>query len=169
VRKEKPRHGNAGALWILKRRGFGLAISAIATVSTAATAAATVATTTTASAATTAAEAATTAAASTAVAAAATTTASATTASLFARAGFIDGKCAAIVLLAVERGNRRRGFLVRGHFDKSEAFASAGVAIVDDLGGDDLPVCSEQLFEFRAIDGVAQVPDIQLLTHRNLL
>jgi hypothetical protein len=153
----------------LNKRGSGvLAISAVAAVAAATTAAATVATTTPASAAT-AAEAAATAAASTAVAASATTTAAATTASLFARAGFIDGKGAAVVLLAVECGHRGRGFLVRGHFDESEAFASAGVTIIDDLSRDDLPMCSEQLFEFRAIDGVAQVPDIQLLTHRNLL
>jgi hypothetical protein len=47
------------------------------------------------------------------------------------------------VLLAIESGNGSFGFLVGAHFDESEAFASAGVAIVDDLGGDDLPVLSE--------------------------
>jgi hypothetical protein len=141
-----------------------IAISAVAAVATT-TAAATVATTTASTTAT--AEAAATAAAS--AVAATTTTTAATTTALFARAGFVDGQGAAIVLLTVEGGNRGSRFLVRGHFDESEAFASAGVPIVDDLSRDDLSMCCEQLFEFRAIDGVAQVPDIQLLTHRNLL
>jgi hypothetical protein len=69
------------------------------------------------------------------------------------------------MLLAVEGGDCRFGFLVGAHFDEAEAFGSAGVAIVNDLSGDDLAVGREQLFEFRAVGRVAQVPDIQLLTH----
>jgi hypothetical protein len=144
-----------------------IAISAVATVS--ATAAATAVTAAATTAAATATKAAATAAAATVSAAASAATATASAGTLFARAGFVDGQCSAIVLLTVERRHRGGRFLVRGHFDKSEAFASAGVPIIDDLSRDDLPMCCEQLFEFRAVDSVAQVPDIQLLTHRNLL
>jgi hypothetical protein len=146
----------------LQISGLGLvpiAISAVAAV--AATTAATAVATTTASAATTATTATEAAATTAASTVAATTTAAATSAAaLFARAGFVDGECTAIVLLTVESGHRGGRFLVRGHFDESEAFASAGVTIIDDLSRHDLPMCSEQLLEFRAIDGVAQVPDI---------
>jgi hypothetical protein len=69
------------------------------------------------------------------------------------------------VLLAVQGRNRCRGFLVGRHFDKTEALAAASVPIIDDLGGNNRTMRSEQRFEFRAIHLVAQVPDIQLLTH----
>jgi hypothetical protein len=71
------------------------------------------------------------------------------------------------VLLPVQGRNRRFGFRVARHFDESEAFAASGVAIVDDLRRNDLPVLGEQLFQLRAIHLVAQITDVQLLTHRN--
>ncbi len=73
------------------------------------------------------------------------------------------------MLLAVERLNGSLGLIVVGHLDESEAFGPAGVAIVNDLSGRDLAVLTKQLLKFRAIHLVAQVPDIQLLTHWNLL
>src|SRR4051812_41653618 len=81
------------------------------------------------------------AAASTATAAVATTTAAATVSAaattagtaLFARTGFVDGECSAVVFLAIQRRDRGLGFVIGSHFDKAKAFASAGVAIVDDL------------------------------------
>ena len=69
------------------------------------------------------------------------------------------------MLLAVQGRDRRIGFLVVRHLDEPEALAPAGVAVVDDLGGQDLPVCAEQLLQLRAIDRVAQVTDVQLLSH----
>jgi hypothetical protein len=78
--------------------------------------------------ATTVAAAATTAAAATA----ATTTAAA--AAIFAWPGFVDGERPPIVLFAVHSGNGRLGFFIGAHFDKAETFASARVAIHDDLG-----------------------------------
>ena len=72
---------------------------------------------------------------------------------------------AAIVLLAVKGGDGSCGFLVRGHFHEPKALAAAFVPIIDDLGGNNRTMCSEQRFEFRSIHLVAQVPDIQLLTH----
>src|SRR5580692_10168297 len=101
---------------------------------------------TTVSASTPAAESTPTAATST-IAASATTTA-ATSAAFFAGTGFIDGEGATAMLLAVEGGNCRLGFLIGAHFDKSEPFAAAGVAVVDDLGGYHLPMRGKQLFEF---------------------
>jgi hypothetical protein len=47
------------------------------------------------------------------------------------------------VLLAVQGSNRGGCFLVGGHFNETEAFASAGVAVIDDLGGNHLPMLSE--------------------------
>jgi hypothetical protein len=64
------------------------------------------------------------------------------------------------MLLAVQGGDRRLGFLIGAHFDKAEALAAAGVAVVDDLRGDDSPVLTEQLLELRAINLIAEVPDI---------
>jgi hypothetical protein len=79
------------------------------------------------------------AATTTATAVAATTTAATTTTATtapagFARSGFVDGQRAPIVLSAVDAGNGRLGFLVATHFDEAETFASARVAVHDDLG-----------------------------------
>src|SRR3954470_20889755 len=85
------------------------------------------------------ASAATTTAATTVAAAAATTAAASTTATtaaaaaIFARASFVDGERAPVVLLAVHSGNGRLGFFIASHFDKAQTFASAGVAIHDDF------------------------------------
>ena len=69
------------------------------------------------------------------------------------------------MLLAIQGGDGRLGLVVVGHLDEAEALAAAGVPVVDDLGGNDLPVLTKQLFQLRAIDLVAQVPDIQLFRH----
>jgi hypothetical protein len=69
------------------------------------------------------------------------------------------------VLLAVQGGDRRLGLVIAGHLHESESLAAARIAIVDDLGRHHLTVRAKQLFEFRAIDAVAQVPDVKLLTH----
>jgi hypothetical protein len=107
------------------------------------------------------------AAATTAAAAAEAATAAATAATpaVFARAGFVDGEGSAAVLLAVQGRDRRLGFVIRAHFDEPEPLRAAGVTVVDDLGGDNRAVLAKQLLEFRAIDLVAQVPNVKLLTH----
>jgi hypothetical protein len=69
------------------------------------------------------------------------------------------------MLLAVERRDRRLRFFVGVHLDEPEAFASAGVAIVDDLSRHDLAVSAEQLFELGAIDAVGKIAHVQLFTH----
>jgi hypothetical protein len=155
-----------GSFWFYRKcseRLVPVAVPAVAAV--ASTAATTVSAPATAAAAT--AEAASTAASAVAASATAATTTAA--APLFAGTRFVDGKCPAVVLLTIQGRNRGRGLLIRGHFDKSKSFAAPGVTIIDDLCRNHLAMRSKQLFEFRAIDTVAQVPDIQLLTHRNLL
>jgi hypothetical protein len=149
--------------------GYGLvpvaatAVAAATTATTEATAA-----TTTATEATTAATPPTTTTEATAAATTATTTAEAATA-LFARAGFVDGQGATVVLLPVEGGNRGLGLVVVAHFDEPEALAAAGVPVVDDLGGCDRPIRAEELFQLGAVNTIGQITDVQLLTHWDLL
>lgn len=71
------------------------------------------------------------AATTTAASAAAEATAATATAAgaLFAGTGFIDRQRPPAVLLAVERRNRRLGFLVVGHLDEAKTLGPAGVAI----------------------------------------
>jgi hypothetical protein len=73
------------------------------------------------------------------------------------------------VLLAIESGNRRLGFAVTAHFDKAKSFAPARIAIVDDLSRNHRTMSFEQLLQRRAVNIVAEVPHIQLLTHVCLL
>jgi hypothetical protein len=149
--------------------GYGLV-----PVATTAVAAATTATTTEATATTPTTTEATTAATpttSTAVATTATTSATTTEAAtaLFARAGFVDGQGATVVLLAIEGSDRGLGLVVVAHFDEPETLAAAGVPVVDDLGGCDRPICAEELFQLGAVNTIGQITDVQLLTHWDLL
>lgn len=59
----------------------------------------------------------------------------------------------------------RAGAIVIRHLDESEAFAPAGVAILDHLGAADLAERREQTFEIRIRDLIAQVSHIQFLAH----
>src|SRR5450432_605615 len=119
---------------------------AIAAATTAAAAAATAAVATTATAATT--------------AAAAVSAAATTAAAVFFGLGFIDGESASAVILPIEGCDRGLCFGVAAHLDESEAFASACVAIVDDLRAVHLAMGGEQLFQCGAIDVVAQISNI---------
>jgi hypothetical protein len=143
-----------------------VAIPAAAFAATAATAAIATTAAATATAAAAAAESTATATAATTTTVPATTTAAAT---LFARTCFVDGESAATVLVTVERLYGGIGLGIVGHFDKAKTLAAARVAIVDDLCRNNLPVSSEKLLKLRAINAVAQIPHIQLLTHWNLL
>jgi hypothetical protein len=146
-----------------------VAIASAATSATTTTAAVATAATSTAAAtaAAAAAEAATPAASTTSAAAeaAATATTTAAAATLFARTRFVDSKGSPAMFLAVESGHRSGRLIITAHLDEAEAFASTGVAIVDDLGGYHRAVLTKQLLEFRAVDLIAQVPDVKLLTH----
>lgn len=103
----------------------------------------------------------TTAAAATTAATAVATTAAATGAGTgFTWLGFIDGQSAAVMLLAVQSGDCRCCFSVRTHLDETKALRAAGFAILDDFGAFDSAVRGEQFLEGRAIDAVAQIPDV---------
>jgi hypothetical protein len=104
-------------------------------------------------------------AATTASATKSTATPSATATAVFFGTGFIDGQGTAIMLKTIQGGDCRSGFVVAGHFNKAESFAATGVAIVDDLSGNNLAMSGKQLLEFRAVDIVTEIPHVQFLTH----
>jgi hypothetical protein len=128
-----------------------------------AVAAATSATTTTATKAATASAAAAAAAATATAAAAAESTsaaAAAATATLFARLGFVHGQRSATMFLAVQGCNCSLCLGIGGHFHETKAFASAGVAVRDDLGALDGPMDRKEGLQCRAIHVVAQITNI---------
>ena len=133
---------------------------AVAAAAVAATAAATTAAVTTTVAATTAAA---VAATTTATTAAVTTTAAATARAVFAGLGFVDGQRPAAVLLAVQRGDRRLRFVVGAHLDEPEALAPAGVRSLMTSALCTVPCCANSCSQVRAVNVVAQVPDVQTL------
>src|SRR5262245_49455590 len=98
-------------------------------------------------------------------AASATSAATTATAAGLFRPSFIDGHCAAIEFLIVHGLNGLSGCVVVGHFDEGEAFASSGVSILNDLGARDGTELGEDFLQLRAVDVVAQIADIKLLTH----
>lgn len=142
--------------------GMGDGSITIATA-TAATATTTVVTTAaaTAAAVTTAATAAATTAAVTTAAATATTTAEATaTRTSFARLGFIDRQATALEFTIVQRFNSRKGFFIAVHFDEAETTATSGLAVFENLCGDDAPILGEQLVEVRTRRAERQVANV---------
>jgi sulfite reductase alpha subunit-like flavoprotein len=150
IRVEQPRSG-LGSITIATATAT-TATTVVAT--TAATAAAvTTATTTTASA--------TTAAAVTTAAATATTAAESTaTGSGFARFGFIDRQTTALEFTIVQRFDSRKGLFVAVHFNKAESTASSGLAVFENLCGDDAPILGEQLVEVRTCGTERQVANV---------
>jgi hypothetical protein len=126
--------------------------------------AATVAATTAAAAATVAAAA--TAAAATTVTASAATTAAAT---IFLRASFVDGQRATVVLRLVQVLGRFASAIFIFHLDEAKALAAARVAVHDDLRTADNAVLAEEFFENLVGDTVAQVTNVQLLSHDSFL
>jgi hypothetical protein len=142
--------------------GWGLVAISAAAVATAAAAAAPATAEAAASATTTATTTAASTAASTAVSATAASSAART---ILAGTGLVDGEGPAAVLLAVQGRDGGLGFFIGSHLDETESLAAPGVAIVDDLRRDDRAVRTKQLFQLGAIDLIAQVADVQLLTH----
>jgi sulfite reductase alpha subunit-like flavoprotein len=130
------------------RSGLGSITIATATATTATTVVATTAAT--AAAVTTAAATATTAAESTATA----------TGSGFARFGFIDRQTTALEFTIVQRFDSRKGLFVAVHFNKAESTASSGLAVFENLCGDDAPILGEQLVEVRTCGTERQVANV---------
>lgn len=81
----------------------------------------------------------------TAVAAAESTAASAFAWSHWA--SFVDGHCTAVIVSAVELGDCVQSFSFGRHFNKSEAFAAAGVTVGDDLCRLNRAALSERVIE----------------------
>ena len=134
---------------------------ATATATTATTVVATTAATT--AAVTTATTTAATAAAVTTAAATATTAAESTataTGSGFARFGFIDRQTTALEFTIVQRFDSRKGLFVAVHFNKAESTASSGLAVFENLCGDDAPILGEQLVEVRTCGTERQVANV---------
>ena len=112
---------------------------------------------------------ATTVAAATATAAVTTAAATATTAaestatatgSGFARFGFIDRQTTALEFTIVQRFDSRKGLFVAVHFNKAESTASSGLAVFENLCGDDAPILGEQLVEVRTCGTERQVANV---------
>jgi hypothetical protein len=69
-----------------------------------------------------------------------------------------------VTIARPERWGDARGIVVV-HFDEAEALAPAGVTILDNLSATHGTEGSKQLLQIRVRNGVAQVTDIQFLTH----
>src|SRR5205085_4023363 len=97
-------------------------------------------------------------------AAAATTTAA--TRAIFARARFVHRQRPSAHIFAVQAGNRRLSFLLGAHFDKSESFASAALAILQHFSAYDIAKRGKLRPQFVARRLIIQIPNINLLAHR---
>jgi hypothetical protein len=108
-----------------------------------------------------------TTAATTITATAATTAATTTTAAatFFAGPSFVDRQPATIMFLLVERLNRCPSGVVVRHFHESKTLAATRIAVLDYLSTTDFTKRSEQLLQAGVGRLVAQVADIQFLTH----
>ena len=73
------------------------------------------------------------------------------------------------MLLAVERRNRRLGFLIAAHLDKTEPLALASVSIADYVRAFHRTMRGEQLLQGVVVNVETQIPYIQFLTHNDLL
>jgi len=100
------------------------------------------------------------------------TTATAATATTGARGtglGHIDGQGSTAVLLAVQGRDSCFSFVLGLHFDKPEPFALTGRTVADDFGASDGSVRSQQSLQIGTAGVIAEVPNVQLFAHRNLL
>jgi hypothetical protein len=88
---------------------------------------------------------------------------------IFPRLGFVHFEGPAAMLLAVERRNRRLGFLFAAHLDETEPLAPAGVSIVDYVRAFHCAIGGEQLLQGFVVNVETQISYIQLLTHDDLL
>ena len=73
------------------------------------------------------------------------------------------------MVLAIERRNRRLGFLIAAHLDETEPLALASVSIVDHVRAFHCTMRSEQLFQSRVVNLETQISYVQFLTNDDLL
>ena len=153
-----------GEMCVEQDRSRSGSITIATTTSTTATTAVVATTAATAAAVTTATTTAATATAAAVTTAAATATtaesAAAATGTGFARFGFIDRQTTALEFTIVQRFDSRKGFFVAVHFNKAESTASPGLAVFENLCGDDTPILGEQLVEVRTCRTERQVANI---------
>jgi hypothetical protein len=88
---------------------------------------------------------------------------------IFPRLGFVHFEGPAALLLAVERRNRRLGFLIVAHLDETEPLALASGSIVDYVRAFHCTIRGEQLLQGFAVNVKTQISYIQFLTHNDLL
>jgi hypothetical protein len=100
-----------------------------------------------------------------ATASAAETTRSSASAAFGTGFGFIHGKSATVAIFAIQGFDSRIGFIIRAHFDKTEALAPAGHAILNDLCTDHRAMSGEELLERGIVHIITHVSDIQFLAH----
>src|SRR5262249_30801810 len=103
-----------------------------------------------------------------ATAAAATAAMATATAAAFARChgpGFRNGHVAAAIFGAIELLDGISGFLIAGHLDKTEAFASSGVTIRDDLRGLNVARLSKDFLKRFVCCVERKITNVKLLTH----
>lgn len=82
--------------------------------------------------------------------------------------GLIDLDSPAIDRLAVEPVDGGPGLILGTHLHEPEALGLAGIAIGDDLGGDDGSVILEGGAEAVLVRAVTQIPYVKLLSHVTL-
>jgi len=101
----------------------------------------------------------------TATAVTAAATAAAAAATRFAGSGLVDRQGSAIVLLLVEAIDGRLRLGVARHLDETKTSASAGIPVRNDLGAFDRTEFRKNLFQIRARNVIAQIPNIQFPSH----
>jgi hypothetical protein len=84
---------------------------------------------------------------------------------IFLGTRFVDGQRSAVVRLIMHAVDRRLGFGITAHFDETEAFAAPGIAIFHYLSERHSAELRKHFFQLVATDVVAQISDIQPLTH----
>ena len=75
----------------------------------------------------------------------------------------VDAELAAVELLAVGSGDGGARFLIGAQLHETEALGAAGVAIEDDLGGDDIAELGEEVAEAVLRSVVGEVADVEFL------
>jgi hypothetical protein len=97
-----------------------------------------------------------------AVAAAAVATAAAAATTVVTGASLVDGKGAAVQVLAVQGADRGLGLGLVRHLDEAEAAGAAGVAVRRDAGAGDGAVSGERRFQGRLAGVKAEIANVNV-------
>jgi hypothetical protein len=80
----------------------------------------------------------------------------------FPGTGFVDHSFTAADVIAVEGFDRFAGFLIIGHFNKTETFGSAGFAVIDNSGGCNFTESRKNFAQFIRSGAVRQITDVDV-------